>query len=167
MEGKTHVAGGLVTGILVVQGLNQYNGIPLSLFESITCVVVAGLGSLIPDIDLHQSKVGHKTGPLSILIHFFFGHRTFFHSPLFLILSFLLLRYYLPYSMSMVVALISGMASHLFLDMLNKAGIPLLYPYPKRFWVIGVKTGSVLEGGITMILYLVACILGLILIIGQ
>lgn len=153
MNGKTHVAGGLVAGILTVAALAKYDGTPLSFFDAVGCVVVAGFGSLIPDIDLHRSKIGNKTGPLSILIHFFFGHRTFFHSPLFLVLSFLLLRQIFPHNEQMVVAIVAGMASHLFLDALNKAGIPLLYPYPKRFWIIGVKTGSAIEGAVMLALY--------------
>lgn len=161
MNAQTHIAGGLIAGTAAIDIMIQSENLAMSdsLLNISTCLVAAVLGSLIPDIDLHRSTAGHKAGAASILIQFFFGHRRFFHSPLLIILCYLALMHFFPHLQVYIIAFLAGMASHLILDMLNKKGIPLLYPYPKRFWIIGIKTGSALEKMLCLALYGAAALL--------
>ena len=69
MTGKTHVAGGLLVGIIATQIMDVHIGYAL----------ISGLGALLPDIDEPHSTIGRKI-PGSFLFKFLFGHRGFFHS---------------------------------------------------------------------------------------
>jgi len=105
-------------------------------------IVLAGsiLGSLLPDIDHPNSRIGRKLPVVSRVVNKVFGHRGFTHTllaQLLLVLSLFMLSgvvprgitgYYLPFAFGLIV----GYASHLLLDMLTVSGIPLLYPFITR-----------------------------------
>ncbi len=123
----------------------------------IPVVVFSAIGSLFPDIDTQTSKFGSKVKPLSFLINKSFGHRTLFHSPfLYLLLGFLLISYF-PQGWIYAMAFLLGSFSHLFLDLFNPMGIPLLYPYPRNYHLARIQCGgkgdSVL--GVLLAFYLV------------
>ncbi len=145
MNGRTHLVGGVTAALIYITASvsGDFGLEPMSLVQMGCTVPIAMIGSLAPDIDLRTSTMGSAVKPLSALINGIVGHRTFFHSPLFLILLFFAAKAYLPEAMMwMTTAFIVGAVSHLYLDMLNKAGIPLLWPIKKRFWVLGIKTSG-------------------------
>jgi inner membrane protein len=39
----------------------------------------------------------------------------------------------------------AGWVSHIALDMLNRAGVPLLWPSRRRFWVLPFRTGGIVD----------------------
>jgi len=47
--------------------------------------VVGGVFAIIPDLDEHDSRFGKVVYPISYLINKIFGHRTLFHSILFMV----------------------------------------------------------------------------------
>lgn len=136
MTGKTHILGGIAAGLAYAHITN----------ESPMILVGAGIiGALLPDICHSGSKIGRKLPILSKIINTVFGHRTFTHSLLFLVLIALLMNAYFPYDV-VKSGLIIGMISHFMLDMATKNGIKLFFPLnlTVRFPVT-TRTGSKVE----------------------
>jgi len=146
MTYKTHILGGVLAGLAVAQSI-QIN----STMDVATVVGISTVASLLPDIDIPNSKVGNKMGVISKGINSVFGHRGLFHSPLlYLVIGFLLMNK-VPY-MILLGALV-GVGSHLFLDMFNSTGIPVLYPLSKsKISVAKIKTRSFGEGVFAVLL---------------
>ena len=99
-------------------------------------VPMALASALLPDLDHPQSLLGRQlpwiSGPLSRL----FGHRGFTHSLLAVGLGIWGLAQFQvsgPLSGVMKDALIVGYLSHLLGDWLTPAGIPLFWPWRRRF----------------------------------
>lgn len=153
MTGKTHIVGGLAAGLAAVSFAPAASSLsPIGVDEIVLCLGLSVVGSLAPDIDLHSSKAGHKAGAASWLIQIIFGHRTLFHSPLLMLLIYLFMMSVFPEYRLYTLYFLIGMGSHLLLDLCNKKGIPLLYPFPKRFHIASVKTGGAAEAGLTLVL---------------
>jgi inner membrane protein len=154
MTGKTHMAGGLFVGVIISQQAG------LDLKDSAIVTTVSVVGSLLPDIDTTQSKMGRALLPLSIIVSVFVGHRKLTHS-LFLWPSLGLIAYaafpeYWPY----VLGCVTGCISHVILDAFTAEGVPIFYPFPKKFSLIGVKTGGVLDIGLGVALIMAAGAIG-------
>ncbi len=129
MKWYTHMTGGIVIGTLIQAD-------PLGM------VIIAG-SALLPDIDSHHSKLGRKILPVSWLIEKTVGHRGFFHSLLATLLITVLLWFIYP-QYALYVGL--GYLSHLLLDSFNPGGVPLLWPYKKKFRLpLTFKVGSLGE----------------------
>ncbi len=144
MEAKTHLMFALVASIIVVYFIPQLLFyVPLILF-----------GSLLPDIDHPNSKLGRKIWPISKLINWVFGHRGFLHSIFFVLLISIPIGIYFGFSFGFAIAI--GILSHLLSDALTVSGIALFYPL-SNFKIKGfVRTGSWLEYIIYLSLYLLA-----------
>lgn len=145
MQADTHIAGGALAGTGMILSVAQGH-LPDNLgLLTFTLPLIAVVGSLFPDIDLGTSKMGRAAGILSKAINFLVGHRTLFHG----LILYGTFYYYIatqqanlqPY----VLAFLLGVISHLFLDMFNSQGVPLLYPVPYRFHLANIKVGSVFE----------------------
>ena len=139
------VTGGGICASLIANGNTNYGIV-------IGTGMATVFGSLLPDIDSRTSKLGKKFRITSKIVSKLFGHRGFLHSPLFIILLFLLINgilsknginqtfYYLNYGLAF------GCLNHLFCDMLTKGGIPLFYPFQKiKFSILPMKSGSKYE----------------------
>lgn len=134
MIGRTHLAVGIAAGIAVSQELSTLN-MPL-------LITTSALGSLLPDICHSNSKIGRKFPLVSTFIHFMFGHRTLTHSLFFLLMVTMSVSL-ITQSTSITIGILIGMATHLILDFLTKAGISLFWPLSikvRNFWT--VKTGG-------------------------
>lgn len=136
MKGETHALGGVCTGLVYAAIMEA----PISL--ALAVIGVSTAGSLFPDIDTRTSKVGSKVKHLSSFINRVFGHRTLFHAPLLYVTVSALLGEFLPDFQVYWTAFFLGVMSHLLLDMLNPKGIPLLYPYPKKYRLARMKCGG-------------------------
>lgn len=95
--------------------------------------------SLLPDVDHTRSLIGKLFYPIAREINRRFGHRTITHSLIALIgfttIVALLQRAYFP---SLKIAQVFGLAyaSHILLDMITVAGVPLFYPFKKNACVL-------------------------------
>ena len=149
MKGKNHIITGVTTGI--VTAFFTFSG---SILGAGVTVAASALGSIIPDIDLPNSKAGSKLKPIAKVINKLFGHRTITHAPLWLIPLFLL-YFKLPELTSdlslfaktqigcLLIGYISGFISHLLGDMLTKGGIPIFYPFKRyRFHLTPAPSGK-------------------------
>jgi len=87
------------------------------------------LGSLLPDIDTTSSTLGKLFLPFSTYLERKFGHRTITHSLLgcsiFSLAGLPLLIFRLK---EIYFCFVFGVLSHVFLDAVNKSGVPLFYP---------------------------------------
>lgn len=132
MTGKTHIAGGLLVGVLATQVMDIHIGYS----------IISGLGALLPDIDEPHSTIGRKI-PGSFLFKILFGHRGFFHSLLAAGLFYLALMFVTNHTVALL--LVAGYISHLLLDALTPSGVPFLYPIKKSFSLGLIKTGGIKE----------------------
>ena len=133
MLGRTHIIGGVATAAIIGTG-------PVGIAASV-------FGSLLPDIDHPTSKMGRKIPLLPKLMK----HRGITHSLLFVGLVYLvlvtLIGKYSETQYPELYMMIPGMLSHIFLDMLNRHGVQLLFPFSDKIKipVIKIKTGGAME----------------------
>lgn len=160
MEGRSHLLVGLAAGV-VFDSAFHITGDPLTMtkYVPLTLLVnkgifyfMVGLGALLPDIDNARSTLGHKLGWISKGIQHVAGHRTIFHSLLGLLLGslialgleqlviILLAKYGFTFPAQFVgarrlvfIAVLFGCIMHIAADALTEGGVPLFWPYRKRF----------------------------------
>jgi len=153
MEGKTHIVGGLAAGALYLN-LGGAVGHEALFFGSLA------LGALIPDIDHTGSLIGRKVPLIDNIISTVFGHRSFTHSLLFLVLAFFLFQQ-TSWPKDIELGILMGMFSHMVLDMLTKQGVKFLWPLKIEIGIPGgIRTGGAIEQGFFTVLVIYLCYVG-------
>lgn len=138
MTGCTHLAAGATVGLCV--------GAITPGLDPITAMAAAGFSALLPDIDTPTSKLGRRTGPVSGLIGFLFGHRGLFHAPALYLTIYCILFFAFPPHRLIFLCALTGVMSHLLLDALNPMGIPLIWPVSsRRFHFAKLQTGGLTD----------------------
>ncbi len=136
MTGKTHIIGGIAASLAFAQ---------ITHYDPVILVCAGTIGAILPDICHGGSKIGRSFPVLSKIINTLFGHRTFTHSLLFLVLIGLLLNA-LGVNEAASAGFLVGMVSHYVLDMATKNGIKLLFPFKMTIrFPITAKTGGTAE----------------------
>lgn len=159
MQAKTHIAGGILAGELLLTAASllaqsqnpaslqlfrelRYPGAVSSLILSGELLSAAAAGSILPDIDHSESRISYKnpiTKILSVFFELVFRHRGPIHTPA--VCALLSVFVYcsltaasVPQSTvtSLTLGFAAGFLSHLFLDSLNRGGIMWLWPLKKR-----------------------------------
>lgn len=138
MTGRTHLLAGMCIGTL-------YASAYLPSDAMIPTVAAAAIGSLVPDIDRCTSTLGRKLFPAALVIQVIFKHRTVFHSPILYGFLWWILTTMFPAYTTVFTAALIGIASHLFLDMMNPQGIPLFYPIPKKIHIAAFRSGGTVD----------------------
>lgn len=138
---KTHVVFSL---FLVLLYLSFYK-------LSLMFFVYYFIGVIIPDIDNPVSKIGRRFKITSRIIRFLFGHRGIFHSLLFLIVLFFILRIFNSFT---AVCVSIGYLTHLIADALTLEGVNFLYPLQLRIKGF-VRTGGAVEYALFIFLLVV------------
>lgn len=145
MTHKTHVSFS-TNALLIPMTCYVYltnNSIDIIQFNTVASGVV--LGSLLPDIDEPQSRIGKRTMGISNIIKAIFGHRGATH---YLIApSIILLLAIFVYQSNQVYGLFAlgvsyGYLFHLFGDMMTIGGIRrFFYPFGKKkpYWILPKK----------------------------
>jgi inner membrane protein len=160
MLARSHVMFGL-TAAVVLDGVAHISGPPLAtttpvpidlIINKIIFFTMVALGALLPDIDNAQSTIGRRFGWISKEIQRIAGHRTIFHSLLGVLLGSLLAlgmeqlvifllaqkgfifpAQVIEKSHLVFVAVLIGCILHIAADGLTEGGVPLLWPYHKRY----------------------------------
>src|SRR5574341_660493 len=116
MMGRTHMAIGLLAGLLLFKLFNQpwYYFIPLVV-----------LGSLLPDVDHENSKI-NRMMPLTRWIPKVFVHRGFFHS--IFPAAIIYIGFHLAKLDVVGIPIAIGYTSHLASDCFTRLGCNLLHP---------------------------------------
>ncbi|WP_240224745.1 metal-dependent hydrolase [Rheinheimera hassiensis] len=115
----------------------QWN-VDANIFMAFLTVMV---GACLPDIDHPDSTVGKRVLWLSYPIRLVFGHRGITHSFIAVAaIGYLAYQFDSPY----ISWLALGYLLHLVGDYLTDSGIPLLYPYTRRyrFLLVGKTNGA-------------------------
>lgn len=153
MVGKTHIVGGVAASLAFAQVGN---------LDPVIMMGAGVVGALLPDICHGGSLIGRKMPLVSKIVNMLFGHRSFTHSILFLVIIAYLLISYVP-SEAVRVGFLVGMVSHFILDMATKNGIKLLFPIKLTVrFPLTVKTGGSAESVILGILTLISFYYGYI-----
>ena len=139
----THLAFGFLIALLSVEVFDIKN--------KLIFILVVVMFSIFPDIDERKSKIGRKNKVISTIINFVFGHRGFFHS-IYIPLILYFIFYYI--NVEIGVAILAGYFSHLFMDALTKNGIRPLYPIINKKINGFIKTNSILEKILFLIIIL-------------
>lgn len=164
MQGKTHMAAAATISL----GIITYKTQDFGMLQSGVLIVSTIAGSLLPDIDIKNSKVSHKHKFLSFFIRLFIEHRgthsvifmALLSIPLFL-LTMILPSGIRPYGITFGFEILLGYASHIILDMLTPKGSPVLNPISKySVSLLRIKTGGVIEFMIRMAMYILVIYMG-------
>ena len=94
-------------------------------------VLAAAATSILPDADHPRSWLGHQLGSVSEDLNRLFGHRSFLHSLLALVLVTVVLGsplWWITGRPSPMIAVGVGYGSHLFADMMTLGGVQLFWP---------------------------------------
>ena len=97
----------------------------------VPAVLAAAATSVLPDADYPKSWLGRQLGSVSEDLNRFFGHRSFLHSLLALVLVTLVLGlplWWITGRPSPMIAVFVGYGSHLFADMMTVGGVQLFWP---------------------------------------
>ena len=139
----THLAFGFLVSLISIDILDIDN--------KLLFILIATFFSIFPDIDERKSKIGKKYKFASRIINFLFGHRGFFHS-----IYIPLILYFIFYSISVEIgiAVLVGYFSHLLMDAMTRHGIRPLYPIINRKINGFIKTNSLFEKIIFLIIIL-------------
>ncbi|ABO49380.1 membrane-bound metal-dependent hydrolase [Desulforamulus reducens MI-1] len=127
---RTHLVMGLGAGYMVAG------------FDPVL-LAVAGVGSLLPDLDHPNSWIGNKIPVLPTITRGILGHRGALHSLAATLALGLLLGLFWGKNLGIAVA--AGYLAHLVGDMFTRSGVPLLWPLPIMVKLPLVRTGSILE----------------------
>jgi endonuclease YncB( thermonuclease family) len=103
----------------------------LDIHYGTSAVLAAAATSILPDADYPKSWLGHQLGSISENLNRLFGHRSFLHSLLALILftlAFGLPLWWITGRSSSMIAVGVGYGSHLFADMMTLGGVQLFWP---------------------------------------
>ena len=132
---RTHIAMGVAVGSL--------GSLIFMQDDALAWWVGVLMGSIIPDIDHPQSKIGRRFPGISHLLHAIFGHRGGTHSVMFILL--ISLAGWIV-SVPLGIGLSLGVLTHILADMVSFSkgqmftrggGCPLLWPFKdKRFGFI-------------------------------
>lgn len=163
----THALGGAIAGAAVTSSMAVDDKVAVA-----AVMTGAVLGSLLPDIDHTRSKISKSSAAAqaaSYAVAAVTKHRGFFHTPLFILLVAAILSMPIQFGLSgdihhiawmAYIGLIPGMLSHLLLDTCNPGGIMWLYPMrDKKFSLLPIKTSSLGEMGVTIVLAVVLAVI--------
>lgn len=157
MQGKNHLLFG--TGAGITSALVHMSMLDSGMFGKtfIGAVGCCMLGSVFCDLDNPKSMVGSKLKIISKPINKLFGHRTFLHSLLPLVLT-VALFYILQGNCSIIhnlyfIQFYVGFIGHLIQDTLSSGGVAWFYPFQrKRISLCDIKYGSKKEFWLTLCL---------------
>ena len=153
MRGITHFLAGAAAGLYYCTTLPETDVKTLGIITG-----VSAAASLLPDIDVRGSKASVNVGNnLTSVVRLFTSHRGFFHSPLCWAIAAAAVWYFYPQHLTFIIAGLIGALSHVFLDMWNKKGVPLFFPYPKKISLMDIKTGGGIDAMISAV-FLILCI---------
>ncbi len=115
--------------------------------DALPGLAAAAAGALLPDIDHPSSWLGRRVWVVSKPLSRLIGHRGLTHSLLAVAGGLMLLDALRPGRMlaGLVEPLAVGYLSHLAMDALTPAGVPLLWPWRQRFGVALCSSGGAME----------------------
>ncbi|MEM1325921.1 MAG: metal-dependent hydrolase [Bacteroidota bacterium] len=144
MNALNHAIGGFAfTGVIgSLMGVN--------ILESPEAIAITLVCSQLPDVDHPKSIIGRMLGPVSKMVNKRFGHRTFTHSLMGLMLFglvFGILNKLLFPEIGLTMVAILSYLSHILIDTITKAGVQMFYPFVTNSVVMPGRTDFRLKSG--------------------
>jgi len=135
-----------VAGALAALSFSPMANPETTLFVAMT----GGLAAMLPDIDSPESFLGSRIPLAPSVIRMTMGHRGPLHSLAASATVYALVRWFFSGTFSnwlpgLHLWVFCGYTSHLILDMLNPAGVPMQWPVPGRLALPLFHTGGILE----------------------
>jgi inner membrane protein len=157
MKGTTHILGGIAAAVVIESQFDILIQEPLIYYSA------AVAGALIPDICHPKSMIGRRLPIFSRAFSRIFGHRSFSHSLLFMVLLFIITeQFHFAGAASIQAGLLIGVASHILLDGMTAQGVKLLYPIKMNIRTpLYVRTGSKIGESIVIVLLISVTIFAL------
>lgn len=137
MRGGTHALAGVAIGAAMSGGR------PIEI--AVVTITAAAIGALLPDLDHPQAALSRRVGIAAAPVRLFFGHRGATHGLLAVLLAFVAALAVAPAMQLYGLAAALGYASHIVLDAATFSGVPLFWPWPRRFRVLPIRTGGTAE----------------------
>lgn len=138
-------------------------GYEFNIITYIIICVMCCLGSLLPDIDNPNSKLGSKIRPISTEINLVFGHRTITHSIIIntffiaIIFTWCLKNFNGDYNILVsIISLYMGIICHILFDMATPSGVPIFYPITNKRYKL--QKYPIIIVAIFLIIYVLAYI---------
>lgn len=122
MNAGSHVATGALSGLLLAQTTTT------TLQDTALLVGITAVAALLPDIDHPNATINRKL-IVTKLVALIVGHRGITHSIWVLAL---LVGIYIQIGTLPALALLTGYATHVAVDMLTQRGVPLFAPVSRR-----------------------------------
>lgn len=107
--------------------------------------LAASVGALLPDIDHPYSIVGRRAGLIGGAVRLAVSHRGILHSGVAAAVAVLAASAAPSVARPYAMAAAAGYASHILLDALTIQGVPLLWPSRRRFSLLPIQTGGLVE----------------------
>lgn len=152
MKGKLHLLAGFTIGISEAALLMYTKGA----LEAAAFAGFAIAGSILPDSDLPNTKMGINLPYLANILNKTFGHRGFIHTPVCALMLSGALFFAVDRLLNADIAwlcatgLFTGYMIHLFQDMFTKGGISFFYPISRsRISFTKIKSNSKIHNFIT------------------
>lgn len=132
MTATTHQMCGLAFGLAVsfLWPKPNFDIVDVAIFFSLVI-----FGSLLPDLDHPESRLGRRIPILSYPLYWIFGHRTWTHSLFFVFLATIVgwgIGSFLGWTTLLKFALAIGVLSHVLGDYFFDGGVPLFHPLSKK-----------------------------------
>lgn len=133
MQGYNHIVGGVVfTGIFASFHDVNVLSTPGLIGATVFC-------ALLPDVDHVSSTIGKVFYPVAKYLQSRYGHRTITHSIFCFVVMLVLFMFCLPREYFVCCSYAFG--SHLLFDMCTRSGVPLMYPFSRRPFVLPANPG--------------------------
>lgn len=137
MRGGTHALAGITIALIT-----SVPAPPLQLFG----VAIAGaIGALMPDLDHPHSALSRRVWIAGASLRMAVSHRGATHSLLAFCAALLLTGLSPAHWQHIVTSAAVGYCSHIVLDAMTVSGVPLLWPWKRRFRLLPLRTGGIFE----------------------
>ena len=137
MRGGTHALAGVTVALIVF--------VPAPPLVLLGAVIAGGIGALLPDLDHPQSTISRRVWLAGASLRLVVSHRGALHSLIAMAAAMLLAAIAPDDYGQIALSAAVGYCSHIFLDALTVSGVPLLWPYSRRFRLLRLRTGGVGE----------------------
>ncbi len=105
----------------------------------------SAVGALLPDLDSPHSFLGRRAGLAGNMLRLFVEHRGIMHSGIAAAIVTLTALTAPDAERHILLAVAAGYVSHITLDALTMSGVPLLWPSRRRFRLLALRSGGMVD----------------------
>jgi inner membrane protein len=137
MRGGTHALAGITIALVTA--------VPAPPLQLLGVAIAGAIGALMPDLDHPQAALSRRVWIASASLRMVVSHRGATHSLLAFVGALILTAVSPAHWQHIVASAAVGYCSHIILDALTISGVPLLWPWGRRFSLLSLRTGGTIE----------------------